>query len=104
MKKPDGTISPIQGWDAKDKAITEENVIIRQKSLHDGEENVPNGDTTDDIDENMRADGRIDGFAVNKPEDNSEENKVEVTEQEEGEECNDVKGETNDDNVAQDNT
>jgi hypothetical protein len=36
LKKPDGTMSPIHGWEAKDSQRSrEEHVLIRQKSLHE---------------------------------------------------------------------
>ena len=125
LKKPDGTMSPIHGWEAKDSQRSrEEHVLIRQKSLHEEDkvdttnknnensgEIVQNGDSnkkdSDELQE-TRPDGRIDSSDLNNEgqgeiseqkvtvEGQEEITKDEVTVQEEGE--------TKNGNVAQENT
>lgn len=112
-KKPDGTISPINGWESQEnKNNTEEHVFLRQKSLHEddkinekSDEIVINGDAKENDMEGMRADGRIDSSDLhNKELDVTVNDQGEANQEEEGEANKDEQGETNDENVAQETT
>ncbi|XP_063416765.1 uncharacterized protein LOC134699004 isoform X2 [Mytilus trossulus] len=120
LKKPNGRLSPINGWEGKEKVVEEENDLLRQNTLHEGndgektEEIVVNGDTSENKEEEsdglqgMRADGRIDSSALNNDTEKDEEvkeNDVTVNGKEETtQEADEQQGETIDENVAQENT
>lgn len=118
LKKPNGRLSPINGWEGKEKVVEEESDLIRQKSLHaecnDVEKTVENGDTSENKEEEsdglqgMRPDGRIDSSALNNDTENGEElneNDVPVNGKDETtQEADEQQGETNDENIAQENT
>ena len=103
-------MSPIHGWESKEKEINEENVLPRPKSLHKddqinndedekSEQVLFNGDSSEKKEDNdelegMRADGRIDASALNNE-------GQEVTVDEQG--VTDEKEEKNE-NVAQENS